>query len=119
MRITASWLLALSIALLFADAYTAARMTKDCCCAGMANSCPLKQASHRACDHNRTCSIERSDAGTAEQYLRSEVTREPSTLTGYHFQVRTPSVAWLVTSSSEAHPIALNTSPEIPPPRSA
>jgi hypothetical protein len=120
MRVTAGWLLALSIALLFADAYAAARMTKSCCCAAMSkNACPLRQPSHRTCSQSTSCSMDRSDAGTSAQFLLSQQNREPSTLTGSPVREWRPSVARLFVPSSDALPNALNTPPDIPPPRSA
>jgi hypothetical protein len=117
MRLTASWLLFTSIALLFADAYTAMRMRSDCCCAGMSNMCPLKHPVRHSCNDGRTCSLEKPDTGASARYLRALDARDPSTLT------ETPSRGLLPLTArtfapSDSRPLSLNTPPEIPPPRS-
>ncbi len=93
MRLTAGWLLFMSIALLFADAYTAVRMRSDCCCAGMSNMCPLKHPVRHSCNDGRTCSFEKSDAGTAARYLRTLDERDPSRLTENPSRVLLPLTA--------------------------
>ena len=119
MRITAGWLLTLSIALLFADAYKALRVTSDCCCAGMSNMCPLKHPARHSCNEGRTCSLEKSDAGTAARHPRTLDDRDSSTLTENPAHVQLPPTSRSFASPSDSRPNALNAPPEIPPPRTA
>src|ERR1700674_222052 len=94
MRVTAGSLLVATIVLLFADALTAVRMTKDCCCAGMSKmTCPLKQGGRYSCDvHGRAhCSLARPGAGTGAQFGRSHDSRDDSTLTEFRFRLWAPS----------------------------
>jgi hypothetical protein len=119
MRLTAGWLLLINFVLLFAGALPSARITNDCCCAGMSGTCPLKQSRHSCDDHGRTCSIERSDPGTAAQYLRSLDARDPSTLTNNSVRVWPPSAALSFASDASLYPAARHPSPETPPPRNA
>jgi hypothetical protein len=120
-RVTAGSLLLLSIVLLCADAYTAARMTDDCCCAGMSkNACPLKQPGRRVCDpHRRNCSLEQADAAAGTRYSRWRDTRDPSALTENPFRVWAPPAALSFPSPARSHADARNRAPEMPPPRNS
>ena len=123
MRVTAGWLLLVSIGLLFADTFTAARIASDCCCAGMSgmakSACPLKQHDRPSCDdHGRGhCSLSRSDASTGAQNRRAPDSRDPSMLTGVASQETALSAGLSFASSNDTEPDSLNPSPETLPPR--
>ena len=125
MRITAGWLLLVSIGLLFADTFTAARVASDCCCAGMTGlvkgTCPLKQRDRPSCDDHgrRHCSLSNSDASTDAQNRRAPDSRDPSKLTDIASRETAPSAALSFTSENDNEPGSLSPSPETPPPRCA
>jgi hypothetical protein len=124
MRVTAGWLLLVSIGLLVADTFLAARTPNACCCAAMAGmaknaSCPLKQQSQRSCDlHGRGhCSLDRTDTSTDAQNRRAPDSRDPSTLTEVESTKPAVSRVFLFASETDAHPHSQNPLPETPPPR--
>src|ERR1700682_1929287 len=110
MRVTAGWLLLVSIVLLSADGFTPVT-TNDCCCAGMSKkACPLKQRGRPSCDdHGRThCSLARSDSGTDTRYRPSRDSRDPSTLTETPFRAWAQPVAVPFAPAREPRLIARN-----------